>query len=136
MNVIYIYFMFLLFLASINDYLYHEIPDEISLLVLIISISNPLFFSRIIPSLSVFIILLIIAIKTNGKIGGGDIKLFTVSCLFLGLTNFSMFFLISLVITLILIIIYKRKNNVKDNNFGFPLAIGMFLSGIPCIFLI
>lgn len=127
----------LLLCLSIIDLKIGIVPDSINILIFILSIPVILInrehiIYHIIGLFLISVPFFLIAVLTNG-IGGGDIKLFAVTGLFLGALHIflAMFFCCLLASIIGLTLKYTNKLNTKNNN-SIPLvpyiSIGVILS--------
>ena len=129
------FFISVLLILTISDFAYHLIPDKIllstfPLLVPIgIWLSDETIGSHLLGGIVFFGGLLLIAYLTKGGMGGGDIKLFGLIGLTMGLTDtFIVFFIACLVGSVVGISIKLVKKDTKVIPFGPYIAIGVLFT--------
>lgn len=127
----------LLMIMIITDLEKNIIPDSIQIYLAILAFIYIFYSQAAIPerlisavlyfSLIYLVSWIISKIKKEEVIGGGDIKLITISGLFLGLPKISEYLFLSGAIGLILALSWKRITGKKRFPFGPALAISLFL---------
>ena len=120
-----------LFVIFLTDLKYRIIPDQVLMLMILITLSYILFydfpslFTRLVSGLAIFMMFLFLVIVTHGKgMGLGDVKFSFFMGLFLGfpriLVAFYLAFLTGAAVSLILILLGKKTMKSK-------IAFGPFL---------
>lgn len=134
-TVLYCFLSSIMIVVSMIDIDTGEIPDRLHIAVLILSpftffIGDILWWERLIGFGAASLILLVLAMITNG-FGGGDIKLMAVCGIFLGYKNILLALLIGVVIGGVLggITMLTSKDK-KSIPFGPSLCIGIYLSAL------
>ncbi|WP_307068241.1 prepilin peptidase [Alkalibacillus filiformis] len=121
----------LLVIITVSDLYKQIIPDSI-LLVFLVSIillrilipTNP-WYDAYLAAIIGFVLLLVIAIVSKGGMGGGDIKLFGVLGLFLGIQGTLMTLFLSSLIGAVVGVILMAFGKVKR---GVPIPFGPFIA--------
>lgn len=120
---------------TMSDLVYRLVPNVIlfySFLILVpfgLYISENSLLNHIIAGLIVFIGLLVVALATNGGMGGGDIKLLSLLGLALGIKEILMIFMIASFFGAIIGLIIKFVNRgVKTLPFVPFIFVGVFLT--------
>ena len=134
-----------LIVMSFIDIKTREIPDSVHVIILILAlisfapVDNIMWQSKLIGAVIISVPLLIIALLTGG-IGGGDIKLFFVLGLLLGVGRIAIAFFVGTVLAglvgLIILIVMKKQGRKYELPFGPFIAIGTFVAmvaGTPII---
>ena len=119
-GIIYCIFFLVLPMISVVDYYCHTVPDSCQIFLLLLAVLS--FFllpeqavgSKLLGFVIVSVPLLILSHFTNG-FGGGDVKLFAVCGLLLGVKNIVLAFLIAVILAAIcgLIFIRFRKKGLQ-----------------------
>lgn len=120
---IFIYFATIIYLVIIGfiDFKHKLIPNKFVLAVGCLGIINILFDIKnfkvyILSALIVFLFFFILAILSNGGIGGGDIKLFTVLSLIFGQDIYYIIlftYVIAFIVSIIMLLL--KKSNLKTS---------------------
>jgi len=126
-----------LMIMIVTDIEKRIIPDSIQIFLAIMSFVYIIFYKismseRLISAIIYFSLIysicwIISKIKKQEVIGGGDIKLMTISGLFLGIANISEFLFLSGSIGLILALSWRQITGQKRFPFGPAIAISLFL---------
>lgn len=139
-EVIYIYMSSILAVSAYIDYKYNEIPDNATILGIVIYVAYILIQDDIYIILNIdtlFSLIIYICFVVScllGFIGGGDIKLFLPLSLILGGINFLMFLIITSFLVFILNI-YKLLSKKRKLNDTIALAPYFYISMIITVFL-
>lgn len=132
-------FISLLMIIFVSDMAYMEIPDKVLSFFLpflmlgrVLSPLNP-WWDTIVGAVVGFGVLFLIAIISNGKMGGGDIKLFFLIGLVLGTINTLLTLFIASIIGLFLgtIQLYLQKKGLRE---GFPFGPSICLASVIVYF--
>lgn len=107
-------------LISVWDLRFKLVPDTPIAIMAIISIliiadmeDFQLLVSRLALGISTIIIMIVVAYMTDGKIGGGDIKLFAMMAITLGLDKLFLAFYLSFLIGLIVVLPFYLIKKIK-----------------------
>lgn len=132
----------MLIVVSIIDYYHKIIPDRLNLIILVLGILFKLTSIIVLKKESVLLdsiwgflvgggIFLLIAIVTNGAMGGGDIKLMAALGIWFGLKEILLISLLSFIlgsVISIMLLIAKLKSRKDEVPFGPFICISAFLS--------
>lgn len=115
----------ILFYASAEDILHREVPDFVSVMILILAasdISVTSFGDMVLGFLAVFVPQIVIAILFPKKtIGGADIKISSCSAFLLGVEKGVLALIIGLTIAVIVMTVMSKLKH-RDKNEPFPLV--------------
>lgn len=116
-----LFFVSLLVLVSIEDMKTRTIPNYYPLAILVLSLLTSSVGQVLIDSLMIGGLFLMIALLSNGKLGGGDVKLMAALGAYLGVIGAVVSIIVGLVIAIITEILVRR--NLKDS-----FALGPYLA--------
>jgi len=137
-EVIYIIIIFILIKISYIDYKQKIIPDKLNLILALLGILNLLINFQnckvyIASAAIIFTVFLLLAVITDGGIGGGDIKLLTALSLIFGtniLTVIAITFTVATIFSMLKL--FLKQMSVKEN---VPLAPFVCLSVIMVVII-
>lgn len=104
--IFFVYMQLILMVMSLSDVKTKIVDDKIQCFALLIvleyiMITCKVIMGRFVFSAIVMMVLLIAAIVSKGGLGGADIKIYTICCLYAGIKNGICLFIISIVLAVI-----------------------------------